>query len=79
MVDVSNPARPQDAGCVSEDGYVHDAQCVIFQAPQQASQGQEICFNYNKDTLTTFNIDWKASPPQLSRTIYNGITYTHQG
>lgn len=37
MVDVSNPARPQDAGCVSEDGYVHDAQCVIYRDPQQAS------------------------------------------
>lgn len=24
FVDVSNPARPQDAGCVADDGYVHD-------------------------------------------------------
>lgn len=79
MVDVSNPKRPQDAGCVSEDGYVHDAQCVIYRGPQQAYQGREICFNYNEDALTIVNIDRRTMPRQLSRTTYNGATYTHQG
>ncbi|KAL2106629.1 hypothetical protein VUR80DRAFT_6441 [Thermomyces stellatus] len=79
MVDVSTPTRPQDAGCVSEDGYVHDAQCVIYRGPQQEYQGREICFNYNEDALTIVNIDRRTMPRQLSRTTYNGATYTHQG
>lgn len=79
MVDVSTPTRPQDAGCVEEDGYVHDAQCVIYRGPQQAYQGREICFNYNEDALTIVNIDRRTMPSQLSRTTYNGATYTHQG
>ncbi|KAH7303921.1 hypothetical protein B0I35DRAFT_363989 [Stachybotrys elegans] len=79
MVDVSNPRRPQDAGCVSSDGYVHDAQCVIYRGPQRAFQGREICFNYNEDALTIVDISRRTLPRQLSRTTYNGATYTHQG
>ena len=39
-VDVSNPRNPQDAGCAADDGYVHDAQCVIYNGPQTAYQGK---------------------------------------
>ena len=28
MIDVSDPANPVSPGCVPDDGYVHDAQCV---------------------------------------------------
>lgn len=79
MVDVSNPLRPQDAGCVDDDGYVHDAQIVIYHGPDSAYQGKEIAFQYNEDALTITNIDRRTMPSQLSRTTYNGATYTHQG
>ena len=79
MVDVSNPRRPQDNGCVSQDGYVHDAQCVIYRGPQRDFQGHEICYCYNEDSLTVVDITRRAQPVQLSRTTYNGATYTHQG
>ncbi|PSN63745.1 hypothetical protein BS50DRAFT_602463 [Corynespora cassiicola Philippines] len=79
MIDVSNPARPQDAGCVSDDGYVHDAQCIIYRGPMQKYQGHEICFNYNEDSLTIVDVFRRAMPRQISRTTYNGVTYTHQG
>lgn len=79
MVDVSNPREPKDAGCVAEDGYVHDAQCVIYTGPHTQYKGKEICFNYNEDTLTIVDVTNRAAPKQLSRTTYNGATYTHQG
>lgn len=79
MLDVSNPSKPKDVGCVGEDGYVHDAQCVIYKGPHQEYQGREICFNYNEDTLTIVDITERSSPKQLSRTTYNGASYTHQG
>lgn len=79
MIDVSNPRRPQDNGCVSEDGYTHDAQCVIYRGPQRDYQGREVCFNFNEDSLTLVDITNRASPRQLSRTTYKGATYTHQG
>ena len=54
MVDVSDPANPTSPGCVSEDGYVHDAQCVVYTGPDQAYWGKEICFGYNEDTVCYF-------------------------
>lgn len=79
MFDVSNPSKPKDVGCVSQDGYVHDAQCSIYHGPDKRYTGKEICFNYNEDTLTIVDITNRAMPKQLSRTSYNGASYTHQG
>ncbi|TLD23728.1 hypothetical protein PspLS_06408 [Pyricularia sp. CBS 133598] len=79
MVDVANPASPKDAGCVAEDGYVHDAQCVIYKGPMTQYNGREICFNYNEDSLTIVDVTNRSRPVQLSTTPYNGATYTHQG
>lgn len=79
MVDVKDPENPKDAGCVAEDGYVHDAQCVMYEGPHKAYRGREICFNFNEDTLTIVDVTNRAAPKQLSRTGYTGSTYTHQG
>ncbi|MGB0386144.1 MAG: choice-of-anchor B family protein [Ardenticatenaceae bacterium] len=79
MVNISTPTNPTNAGCFSSDGYTHDAQCVMYNGPDTAHQGQEICFNSNEDTLTIVDVSNKNSPAQLSRTGYNGSRYTHQG
>ncbi|KAE8423460.1 hypothetical protein BDV36DRAFT_92160 [Aspergillus pseudocaelatus] len=79
MIDVSDPANPTSPGCVSEDGYVHDAQCVIYTGPDNKYTNREICFNYNEDTLTIVDITDRASPIQISKTPYVGASYTHQG
>ena len=70
MIDISNPLVPGNAGCFSADGYAHDAQCVVYNGPDAAHQGGEICFNANEDTLTIVDVANKAAPVQLSRTGY---------
>ncbi|KAK2735926.1 hypothetical protein FQN57_001066 [Myotisia sp. PD_48] len=79
MVDVSNPASPRDVGCASQDGYVHDAQCVVYTGPDTKYKGKEICFNYNEDTLTIMDLTSKSAPRVISKTPYTGARYTHQG
>ncbi len=79
MVNIQNPTSPTFAGCFSSDGYTHDAQCVNYTGPDTAHQGKEICFNSNEDTLTIVDVTNKNSPVQLSRTVYSGSAYTHQG
>ncbi|GAB1317917.1 Regulatory P domain-containing protein [Madurella fahalii] len=79
MVDVSNPAKPVSPGCIPQDGYVHDAQCVIYKGPTEKYRGREICFNYNEDALTIMDVTDKAAPVIVSRTPYVGFAYTHQG
>jgi choice-of-anchor B domain-containing protein len=79
MVDIRNPTAPVFAGCVGEDGYTHETQCVTYHGPDTAYQGREVCFSANEDTLTIVDVTNKSAPVQLSRTTYTGVGYTHQG
>jgi choice-of-anchor B domain-containing protein len=82
VVDIRNPAAPAFAGCVDQDGYTHETQCVIYRGPDAQHQGREVCFSANEDTLTVVDVTDKAAPAQLSRTSYfdlYGKGYTHQG
>ncbi|KAK0649250.1 hypothetical protein B0T16DRAFT_389334 [Cercophora newfieldiana] len=78
-VDVSNPAKPVSPGCMGQDGYVHDAQCVIYKGPTKKYKGREVCFAYNEDTLTIMDVTDKKSPVVISSTPYVGNAYSHQG
>jgi choice-of-anchor B domain-containing protein len=79
MIDIREPKNPTFAGCVSEDGYTHDTQCVNYSGPDQRFAGREICFNSNEDTVTIADVTDKDAPVQLSRTGYETAAYTHQG
>ena len=79
MIDIQTPANPTSAGCFSDDGYTHDAQCVNYDGPDLDHQGKEICFNSNVDTLTIVDVTNKKGPVMLSRTGYSGSRDTHQG
>lgn len=78
-VDVSNPAKPFSPGCIPQDGYVHDAQCVIYKGPSKKYNGREICYSYNEDTLSILDVTDKKNPVVISRTPYVGNAYSHQG
>jgi choice-of-anchor B domain-containing protein len=78
MVDVNEPKEPKFAGCFGQDGYVHDAQCVVYNGPDTKYQGREICFCYNENTLTIVDVEDKNNPTMLSREPYNNAFYTHQ-
>eukprot|EP00041_Stephanoeca_diplocostata_P012666 m.212421 g.212421 ORF g.212421 m.212421 type:complete len:470 (-) comp19043_c0_seq2:199-1608(-) len=79
VVDISDPKKPRFAGCFAEDGYTHDAQCVIYTGPDAKYQGKEICFNYNEDSLTIVDVSDKTNMKMLSREPYDNSHYTHQG
>ncbi|HEX8492463.1 MAG TPA: choice-of-anchor B family protein [Pyrinomonadaceae bacterium] len=80
MVDIRNPIAPVFAGCVNQDGYTHETQCVTYRGPDTLYKGHEICFSANEDTLTIVDVTNKSAPPvQLSRTTYLGVQYAHQG
>ncbi len=78
MINIQNPLTPTSAGCFSADGYTHDAQCVLYNGPDVAHVGQEICFNANEDSVTVVDVTNKAAPIQLARKTYAGSAYTHQ-
>jgi len=78
MVDISSPLNPVFAGCHSDQGYTHDAQCIIYSGPDQDHQGDEICFRSNEDSVSISNVTNKSLPVTLSSVTYPNFGYTHQ-
>ncbi len=90
MVDLDDPAAPEYAGCFDGHGYIHDTQCVIYEGPDAAYRGHEICFNANaenvgptiediENTLSIVDVTDKDEPVALSRVFYGNDGYSHQG
>ncbi len=86
MIDIQNPTSPTFAGCFADastgrrgTGYTHDAQCVIYEGPDEAYQGREICFGLNETALSIADVTDKANPVALSVAGYPSTGYTHQG
>lgn len=80
-----DPNDPQFAGCLTDDGYTHDIQCVVYSGPDSEHHGSEICLGSNEDTVTIYDATDPAAPEILARVDYyeEGLTvgdvYTHQG
>ena len=79
IVDVRRPLEPLFAGCFGDDGYTHDAQCIVYHGPDFEHHNREICFNSNEDTVTIVDATSAEAPRMLSRNPYTGSGYTHQG
>jgi choice-of-anchor B domain-containing protein len=78
--DISDPANLVSLGCAADDGYVHDAQCLVYRGPDARYDGRDICYGYNEDTLTIYDVTDKANVTNIiSRISYEGASYTHQG
>ncbi|KAF3926875.1 hypothetical protein ABW20_dc0104449 [Dactylellina cionopaga] len=76
LTDIHNPKSP---GCASEDGYVHDAQCLSYKGPDKNYKDRTVCYGYNEDTLTIYDVTDRTNATIISRTSYEGASYTHQG
>jgi len=79
FIDLKNPANPTLAGVQAEDGYVHDAQILPYKGPDTRYKGKTIAYGYNEDTLTIYDVTNPANATIISRTGYEGASYTHQG
>lgn len=77
--DLKDPSNPVRLGCNGDDGYVHDAQCLVYRGPDTKYVGRDICYAYNEDTLTIYDVTDKVNSSIISITSYEGATYTHQG
>jgi choice-of-anchor B domain-containing protein len=50
--DLTDPSNPQTLGGTGADGYVHDAQCIVYRGPDEKYNGRDICYGYDEDSLT---------------------------
>lgn len=79
MIDIRDPANPVFAGCYDEDGYTHDAHCVVYEGSDEEYVGREICFSANEDAVTLVDVSDKENPFMISTSTYEGVGYVHQG
>ena len=79
FIDLTDLDDLKSPGCAADDGYVHDAQCLVYPGPDKKYEGTDICYGYNEDTLTIYNVTDKTTTNIISRISYEGASYTHQG
>ena len=86
MIDIREPKNPTFAGCFAHPntgrrgtGYSHDAQCVIYNGPDEEHAGSEICFGSNETALSIADVTDKENPVVLGLADYPNVAYTHQG
>ncbi|KFA70787.1 hypothetical protein S40288_09552 [Stachybotrys chartarum IBT 40288] len=77
--DLTDPSNPRTLGGSGLDGYVHDAQCLVYRGPDRKYSGRDICYGYNEDSLTIYDVEDKQNIRIISRTSYENAAYTHQG
>lgn len=80
ILDVTQPLAPVPVGVTYDDGYTHDSLCRTYLGPDKDHKENEVCFNFNEDTMTIYDISANpVTPQQLSRSTYENASYAHSG
>lgn len=86
MINIQEPLNPTFAGCFADPstgrsgtGYSHDAQCVIYEGPDEEHRGKEICIGSNETAISIADVTDKENPIALSTGSYPDHAYVHQG
>ncbi|KDN61391.1 hypothetical protein CSUB01_12362 [Colletotrichum sublineola] len=81
FLDISDPTNVTSPGCAAGDGYVHDAECLVYRGPDARYYGRDICYGYNEDTLTIYDVTDKNGNVTniISISDFPGAEYIHQG
>jgi choice-of-anchor B domain-containing protein len=85
MVDARDPLNPTFAGCYNDRsgnkprGYTHDAQCVVYEGPDERFSGREICIGSNEREINIADVTDKTNPVTVGRNSYPNVAYAHQG
>ena len=85
MIDIREPLAPSFVGCFTDTegllfpGRTHDAQCVIYDGPDEEYRGRQLCFASNETALRIVDVSDKENPNPISAAAYPGVAYIHQG
>lgn len=86
MINIQDPQNPEFEGCFADrstgrsgTGYSHDAQCVMYDGPDEEYKGREICIGYNETAISVADVTDKDDPKAISTASYPDHAYVHQG
>ena len=79
IIDITTPISPMFAGCYSLTD-THDTQCAVYQGPDAAHVGREVCVSANgTDGVEIVDVTDKFAPLMLSANTYPQLSFAHQG
>ena len=79
VVDLRNPLQPQFVACLTTDGADSDAECVVYEGPDEAYRGREICVIGSDSAVTIGEVASDGATRTVARLTYPNITRAHQG
>lgn len=86
MINIQDPKNPTFEGCFADKstgrsgtGYTHDAQCLMYDGPDQEYRGREICVGSNETAISVADVTNKDSAKAISTASYPDHAYVHQG
>lgn len=81
FVNIQDPLNPVDAGGYGTDGYIHDAQVVMYDGPDPDYVGREIMVSSNgyEQVVAFVDVTDKNNPQGIATISYPNSGYTHQG
>lgn len=85
MINIEDPKNPIFAGCFADTrtgrrgtGYSHDAQCILYEGPDERYADREICFGSNETALSVADVTDKRNPVAVGMATYPNVAYSHQ-
>jgi hypothetical protein len=63
--------------CWTDDSL--SAQCLVYYGPHAKYNGTDVCYSFNEDSFTIYNVSDPAESLIISTTSYYGVSYSHQG
>lgn len=79
VLNVQDPDNPSEAGCVHDGGVASDTMCVVYNGPDAAYQGHEICVTSSDDNLVVSDVTDKGAPVHLATLVYPDWGRAHHG
>jgi hypothetical protein len=66
-------------GLIIGADHLGSAQCLTYIGPDTKYNGSDICYSYNENSFTIYDITKPSEPVIISSTGYYGVSYSHQG
>ena len=76
---LEDPLAPAFAGCSGGTGYIHDAQCLVYDGPDPDYAGRNVCVGFNNDSVFVLDATDPANVTRIATGVYPGSRYAHQG
>lgn len=80
MINIQDSLNPTFVGCAAtDDAPLSDSECLLYNGPDAAYTGRELCFTGSDDNMSIDDVTDKDNPVAVARFGYPQIGRAHQG